>query len=207
MFTGLVQAVGSVAYIAKRGAADTSCLRLPPGARAEKNPPSLQVYVDSHLPYWPSEGGSVAIDGVCLTHRGRPLLEFDLSDETLARTTLGNLREGSRVNVELALRAGDPIGGHFVQGHVDGVGEFLGSSGEENRFRAPDGGEKFLADKGSITLAGVSLTVIRPAGPEFSVALVPHTLSATTLGELRPGDAVNVEYDVLARYLLAGRIF
>jgi riboflavin synthase len=167
------------------------------------------------LPYQPPEGGSVAIDGCCLTrvllpppsHQsgsrvGSRLLRFDLSEETLARTTLGSLRESSRVNVEAALRAGDPIGGHFVAGHVDGVGEFLGSSGEEFRFCAPEGGERFLVDKGSITLAGVSLTVVRPSGLEFSVALVPHTLSATTLGLLSPGDAVNVEYDALARYAL-----
>jgi len=173
------------------------------------------------LPYEPPEGGSVAIDGCCLTRvllpppalpssrqgetrEGSSLLRFDLSEETLARTTLGSLREGSRVNVELALRAGDAIGGHFVTGHVDGVGEFMGSSGEEFRFRAPEGGERFLADKGSITLAGVSLTVVRPLGLEFSVALVPHTLSVTTLGALSPGDRVNVEYDVLARYSLGG---
>ncbi|MNC90167.1 Riboflavin synthase [compost metagenome] len=105
------------------------------------------------------------------------------------------------MNVEAALRAGDPIGGHFVTGHVDGIGEFLGSDGESYRFRAPAGAERFLVDKGSITLAGVSLTVIAPSGLEFSVALVPHTLSATTLGALSPGDPVNVEYDVLARYL------
>lgn len=196
MFTGIVQAVGTVAYVRKPGGGQ--CLRVPEADR-DPNPSSLQVHV-GELPYWPPAGGSVAIDGCCLTHTGGSLLAFDLSDETLFRTTLGALREGSQVNVEAALRAGDPIGGHFVTGHVDGVGEFLGSAGEEFRFRSPEGAEPFLADKGSIALAGVSLTVIRPSGLELSVALIPHTLSATTLGSLSPGDAVNVEYDVLARY-------
>ena len=197
MFTGIVQAVGTVAYIAKRGGG--ACLRTPPEGRME-NPPSLQIHVRG-LPYWPPVGGSVAIDGCCLTHRGEHgMLEFDLSLETYDRTTLGELVEGSRVNVEAALRAGDPIGGHFVTGHVDGVGEFLGSEGEVFRFRAPEGGEGFLVDKGSIAIAGVSLTLVRPVGREFSVAVIPHTLSATTLGSLSVGDGVNIEYDVLARY-------
>jgi riboflavin synthase len=128
------------------------------------------------------------------------LLEFDLSLETYDRTTFGSLEDGSRVNVEAALRAGDAIGGHFVTGHVDGVGEFLGSDGEDFRFRVPSDGEGFLVDKGSIAIAGVSLTVVRPVGLEFSVAVIPHTLSATTLGSLAVGDGVNIEYDVLARY-------
>jgi riboflavin synthase len=197
MFTGIVQAVGTVAYIGKPGG--EACLRTPPKGRME-NPPSLQIHVRG-LPYWPPVGGSVAIDGCCLTHRGdRSLLEFDLSLETYDRTTLGALEEGSMVYVETALRAGDPIGGHFVTGHVDGVGVFLGSEGEEYRFRVPDGGEGFLVDKGSIAIAGVSLTVVRPEGLEFSVAVIPHTLSATTLGALSVGDGVNIEYDVLARY-------
>jgi riboflavin synthase len=194
MFTGIVQAVGTVRVAGRR----------------------LVVEV-AGLPYEPPEGGSVAIDGVCLTRVCLPpptaggdasqtregRLAFDLSHETLARTTLGALGEGSKVNVEAALRAGDPIGGHFVMGHVDGVGEFLGSSGEEFRFRAPDGGERFLVDKGSITLAGVSLTVVRPEGRDLWVALIPQTLRETTLSELQPGGSVNVEYDALARYLNA----
>lgn len=180
MFTGIVQCVGTVVSTGN--------------ARLEVDAPSL--------PYWPPDGGSIAIDGCCLTHTGGAPLTFDLSDETLSRTTLGLLREGSQVNVEAALRAGEPIGGHFVTGHVDGMGAFLGSSGEEFRFSAPTGGERYLADKGAITIAGVSLTVVRPAGLEFSVALIPHTLQATTLGSLSSGDPVNIEFDVLARYVL-----
>jgi riboflavin synthase alpha subunit len=197
MFTGIIQTVGQVAFIAKRGFDGSAC-RLE-HAQADGRHPSLQVHA-VHLPYFPPEGGSVAIDGCCLTHRGGTLLQFDLSDETYDRTTLGSLEEASHVNVEAALRAGDPIGGHFVTGHVDGVGKFLGSSGEEFRFEAPADAEPFLADKGSIAIAGVSLTVIRPKGIEFSVALIPHTLQSTTLGRLHPGDPVNIEYDVLARY-------
>ena len=196
MFTGIVQAVGTVSEAGRR----------------------LVVAV-SGLPYEVPEGGSVASDGVCLTRVLLPppappssrqsetregSFVFDLSEETLGRTTLGGLGVGARVNVEAALRAGDAIGGHFVSGHVDGVGEFLGSSGEEFRFRAPVGGERFLVDKGSIAVAGVSLTVVRPVGLEFSVAVIPHTLSATTFGSLSVGDGVNIEYDVLARYALGG---
>ena len=198
MFTGIVQSVGQVVFIAKKGSKGLSCQHDPKGAAAA-NFPSLQVHVVD-LPYWPPEGGSVAIDGCCLTQRGGTILQFDLSDETYERTTLGGLEEGSSVNVEAALRAGDPIGGHFVTGHVDGVGRFLGSSGEEYRFQAPQGAEPYLADKGSIAVAGVSLTVIQPEGLEFSVALIPHTLESTTFGGLRRGDPVNIEFDLLARY-------
>jgi len=185
MFTGIVQAVGEVVQAGRQ----------------------LVVAV-SGLPYEVPAGGSVAIDGCCLTRVLLPHtsegLTFDLSEETLARTTLGGLGAGTRVNVEAALRAGDPIGGHFVMGHVDGVGEFLGSDGEEFRFLAPEGAEGFLVDKGSVAIAGVSLTVVRPARLEFSVALVPHTLSVTTLGSLASGDSVNIEYDALARYAMRG---
>lgn len=176
MFTGIVQDVGTV---------------LEPGSR---------LIVQARLPYEPPVGGSVAIDGCCLTHLGGSPLAFDLSDETLARTTLGSLRAGSRVNVEAALRVGDPVGGHFVMGHVDGAAVFLGAEGEVFRFRAPEGAERFLADKGSVALAGVGLTVVRPSGLEFTVALVPHTLANTTLGSLAVGESVNIEFDVLARY-------
>jgi riboflavin synthase alpha subunit len=201
MFTGIVQTVGRVAFIAKRGS-EGSTGGLDPRSSLE-TPPSLQVDAQS-LPYVPRAGGSVAIDGCCLTHLGDSLLQFHLSDETYQRTTLGTLEEGSEVNVEVALRAGDPIGGHFVTGHVDGIGRFLGSAGEEYRFEAPPGGEQFLADMGSVAISGVSLTVIRPTALEFSVALVPHTLQNTTLGRLRAGDSVNIEYDVLARYARRG---
>ena len=201
MFTGIVQTVGRVAFIAKRGSDGLACE--PDPVRSRNKLPSLQIDAKS-LPYFPQAGGSVAIDGCCLTHLGDSLLQFHLSDETYQRTTLGALEEGSEVNVEVALRAGDPIGGHFVAGHVDGIGRFLGSAGEEYRFEAPPDGEPFLADKGSVAISGVSLTVIRPTALEFSVALVPHTLQNTTLGRLRAGDSVNIEYDVLARYARRG---
>src|SRR5262249_46685437 len=125
--------------------------------------------------------------------------------ETLARTTLGGLSAGGRVNLEDSLRAGEPLGGHIVQGHVDGVGEVIARQAEGDgarmRVRAPAPLRRFLVEKGSIAVAGVSLTVAALADDGFEVALIPHTLQVTTLGELSPGDRVNLETDVLARHV------
>jgi riboflavin synthase len=147
-----------------------------------------------------AEGDSVAVDGVCLTAVDGSGLAFDVVDETLDRTTLGELQPGERVNLEPALRAGDPIGGHLVQGHVDGLG-LVRSVGEPVWIDAPPGILRYCVEKGSITVDGVSLTVAALDAEGFAVALVPHTLEATTLGELEPGDAVNLEVDVLAKYV------
>ncbi len=147
-------------------------------------------------------GDSVAIDGVCLTvvsHDGDQLA-FDVVAETLGRSTLGTLAAGDRVNVEPALRAGEPLGGHMVQGHVDGVGGVRSISGLF-WIDAPPDVLRYCVEKGSIAVDGVSLTIAALDDAGFAVALVPHTLAATTLGQAKPGLAVNLEVDVLAKYV------
>jgi riboflavin synthase len=152
-------------------------------------------------------GDSVAIDGCCLTAvkvaDGR--ITFDAVPETLIRTTLGRLDAGSAVNLEPALRAGEPLGGHIVQGHVDGVGRVrtLEPEGEGARLRVevPPDVLRYCVEKGSLTVAGVSLTIAALEDDGVAIALVPHTLAATTLGALGPGDEVNLEADVLAKYV------
>ena len=146
-------------------------------------------------------GDSVAISGVCLTVVDTTPLAFDVVGETLDRTTLGALSEGDEVNVEPALRAGDPLGGHIVQGHVDGVGTFRGSDSGFTWFDASPDVLRYCVEKGSITVDGTSLTVAGLDDAGFAVALVPHTLDVTTLGALEPGDRVNLEVDVLAKYV------
>jgi riboflavin synthase len=147
-------------------------------------------------------GDSIAVDGVCLTvveHDGDQFA-FDVVDETLSRTTLGTLTADARVNIEPALRAGDPLGGHMVQGHVDGVGR-VRSSSQPVWIDAPADVLRYCVEKGSIAVDGVSLTIAALDDDGFAVALVPHTLAATTLGAAKPGDAVNLEVDVLAKYV------
>jgi riboflavin synthase len=147
-------------------------------------------------------GDSVAIAGVCLTVIGRQngALTFVVVPETLGRTTFGRLTAGTRVNVEPSLRAGDPLGGHFVQGHVDGVGT-LREHADLTWFDAPPKITRYCVEKGSIAIDGTSLTVADVDDAGFAVALIPHTLKATTLGSLEPGDPVNLEVDVLAKYV------
>jgi riboflavin synthase len=156
----------------------------------------------------PSElGDSVAVDGVCLTvvAAADGTLAFDAVPETLARTSLGTLDHGSRVNLEPALRAGDPLGGHYVQGHVDGVGRVrsVATDGDGKRvwFDAPPELLRYVVEKGSIAVQGTSLTVSAADGAGFEVALIPHTLQATTLDGLAQGHPVNLEVDVLAKYV------
>jgi riboflavin synthase len=152
-------------------------------------------------------GDSVAIDGVCLTavsvEDGR--IAFDAVAETLRRSALGRLAAGSDVNVEAPLRAGDSLGGHVVQGHVDAVGTVrsiaLEPGGARMWFDAPREVLRYCVEKGSVTVSGVALTVTALDDDGFEVALVPHTLAATTLGSVRPGDEVNLEADVLAKYV------
>jgi len=156
-----------------------------------------------------AEGGSVAVSGVCLTAtraNGRGFAA-DVVPETLERTSLGALEEGHLVNLELALRAGDPLGGHVVQGHVDGVGTVtaLEDEGEGRGGRlhveAPPDVLRYVVEKGSIAVDGVSLTVAEAGESDFVVALIPETLQRTTLGRRAPGDPVNLEVDVLAKYV------
>jgi riboflavin synthase len=147
-------------------------------------------------------GDSISINGVCLTvvERDTGRFSFDVVPETLSRTTLGSLSTGDLVNVEPALRAGDPLGGHIVQGHVDGVGA-VRSTGEPVWIDAPPEVLRYCAEKGSIAVDGVSLTIAALDEAGFAVALVPHTLDVTTLGNAAPGTAVNLEVDVLAKYV------
>jgi riboflavin synthase len=157
-------------------------------------------------------GDSVAIDGVCLTvvDGDRKTLAFDAVPETLSRTTLGRLAPGVPVNLEPALRAGEALGGHYVQGHVDGVGRIrsVDEEGEGKRIwvDAPAELLRYCVEKGSVAVDGISLTIARIDDQGFAVALVPHTLEVTTLGRAGPGDEVNLEADVLAKYVerLAG---
>ena len=128
-------------------------------------------------------------------------LAFDAVPETLARTSLATLEPGSRVNLEPALRAGDALGGHYVQGHVDGVGTYRGISDGLHWFDAPHEIVRYVVEKGSIAVQGTSLTVAARDDSGFAVALIPHTLEVTTLGELGPGSPVNLEVDVLAKYV------
>lgn len=187
MFTGLVQGVGTVA------ARDESHLEI-------AFPPDL--WSDSL-----TEGESVAINGACLTvtHFTESQMSFDVSPETWNRTSLGQLKLDSTVNIERAMRATDRFGGHIVQGHVDGVGKVMSKTDTGEfivfRFEIPAEGTLFLIDKGSITIDGVSLTVVHPTGTEFDVWVIPHTLANTNLNTRNPGDEVNLEYDVIAKYV------
>jgi riboflavin synthase len=166
-----------------------------------------RLVVESSLD--PGVGDSVAVDGVCLTvaERTDGRLAFDVMPETLERAKAF----GAEVNLETALRAGEPLGGHYVQGHVDGIGRVrtIQPEGESRRvtIEAPPSVLRYCVEKGSITVEGVSLTITTIAGDAFEVALVQHTLEATTLGSLEPGDEINLEVDVLAKYVerLLGR--
>jgi riboflavin synthase len=180
MFTGIVQHLGTV--------------------KAWKGP---RLFVKAPLRKV-RKGDSVSIEGVCLTvvSWSAGTAGFDLSEETLQKTTLGALKPGDRVNVEGALRAGDPLGGHYVQGHVEGVGKLV-STGPLYRFEGYPGLSRCLASKGSVAVDGVSLTVVDPSGDYFSVALIPHTLKNTTLGLKKPGAPVNIESDMIARQVAA----
>jgi riboflavin synthase len=189
MFTGLVREVGRVASVA--GGAD--------GVRIDVEAP--QTAAGAQV------GDSISINGVCLTvvsvADGR--FAFEAVPETLARSSLGRLEAGSRVNLEPALRAGEPLGGHYVQGHVDGVGTVrsVEDEGDGSRvwFDAPPELLRYVVEKGSIAIEGTSLTIADLDDEGFGVALIPHTLAETTLGTLAVGDPVNLEADVLAKYV------
>ena len=153
-----------------------------------------------------TEGASIAVNGVCLTvvawdqGPSPSWWEADAVDETLARSTLGTLAPGDPVNLERPVRLADRLGGHLVQGHVDGVGTVT-SPAPDLRVAVPEGLARYIVEKGSITVDGVSLTVVDAGQADFSVAVIPHTSAVTTLGHRRPGDGVNLEVDVTAKYV------
>jgi riboflavin synthase len=148
-----------------------------------------------------SIGDSIAVNGCCLTvvERGPDWWEADVVPESLARTNLDDLGPGDRVNLERPVRLSDRLGGHLVQGHVDGVGTIV-SPAPDLEVEAPAALRRYLVEKGSITVDGCSLTVVRPTGRGFQAALIPHTTDVTVLGRKGPGDRVNLEVDVIAKY-------
>ena len=200
MFSGLILETGRVA-----------CDPEPSPGGGCRLAVDLSAEIVARLPS-PPLGASLAVSGVCLTVVSLDPISassyralFELSPETLSRTALGDLRSGAEVNLEPALRVGDPLGGHWVQGHVDGTASVVDRR-EQDPFRilafsVPEGMERYLAEKGSVTVDGVSLTVSALAADRFEVALVPHTLAVTTLKHLVPGDRVHLEVDVLAKYV------
>jgi riboflavin synthase len=195
MFTGIVQEIGAIRRSeARAGAGAALDRRIEVGfSRIARNRLGL--------------GDSICVDGVCLTvaELGEASFHADVSAETLHVTTLGAKLAGAKVNLEPALRAGDSLGGHWVSGHVDGVAEVLVCEGDARslrvQFAAPAPLARYIARKGSVTLDGVSLTVNEVDGVRFSVNLIPHTLEVTTLGALVAGARVNLEIDLLARYV------
>ncbi|MEH3034237.1 MAG: riboflavin synthase [Aeromicrobium erythreum] len=202
MFTGLVEEKGVVTAVEPLGDAVRLSVRGP------------LVTSDA------THGASISVNGCCLTVMAQDgdVFGADVMAESLDRTSLGDLAVGDEVNLERAMAAGGRMGGHVVQGHVDGTGTLLDRTPSEHwevlRFSLPDDLARYLVEKGSITVQGVSLTVVdvsepRASDPSFSVSLIPTTLADTTLGTLAPGDRVNLEVDVLAKYverLLAARL-
>jgi len=190
MFTGIIQSIGFIAAIEPKGQ-DTR-LRVHTG----------KLSLDDV-----AIGDSIAVNGVCLTAVELPGDGFwaDVSGETLSRTTFANLRQNSKVNLEKALTPTTHLGGHLVSGHVDGIGEVIerADAGRSVKFRikAPAELAKYIAEKGSICVDGISLTVNAVDGAVFDLNIVPHTLTETTMGDFQPGNKVNLEVDVIARYL------
>lgn len=193
MFTGIVTDLGEVL-----------------GAQPQGEGRRLKLRTALNLEDAPS-GASIACAGVCLTivaktrEGGFWTFDADVSTETLEKTTLGAWAPGLRINLERPLRLGDEFGGHVVSGHVDGVGHVAAVAPQKDstrvRFRAPPGLARFIAEKGSIAVDGASLTVNAVQGSDFEVNLIPHTLAVTSFGALAPGSAVNLEIDLLARYV------
>jgi riboflavin synthase len=190
MFTGIVQDIGRIE------------------ARAERGGDARFAIAVTHLNLAQvKEGDSLCVQGVCLTAVSltERAFEADVSVETLTVTTLGAFQPGSAVNLEPALRAGDPLGGHLVSGHVDGIGEVVELAEDARSLRvtiaAPAALLRYIAHKGSITVDGVSLTVNEVSNARFGVNLIPHTRAVTTLGRLARGVRVNLEVDLLARYV------
>jgi riboflavin synthase len=189
MFTGLVEGTGTIRRLERAG----GDMRLTVQASLER--PELEI------------GESIAVDGVCLTVVGfrKGAFTVDVSQESLSRSTLGQRRQGDEVNLERALRLGDRMGGHLVNGHVDGTGRVAARrrQGESVVFRFEVAVEvsRYLIEKGSVAVNGVSLTVNRCEGRHFEVNIVPHTARVTTMGKLQMGDLVNIEVDIIGKYV------
>jgi len=189
MFSGIVEAVGEVARVETRGGGVTLTVRVPPSLRGLE------------------PGASVAVNGVCLTVTGGDgdLLQFDAVGATLRRTLLGKVGPGARLNLERSLRLGDRLDGHLVTGHCDGVGTVDARRPGEGavffEIRAPQELSAQIVPRGSVAVDGVSLTVAAVRGTVFTVSIVPYTLRETTMGDYRPGTAVHLETDVLAKYV------
>jgi riboflavin synthase len=189
MFTGLVETTGTILHL-KRADRDLHLT-----VRASLEPPSLKI------------GESIAVDGVCLTVTSLQGDAFtvDVSEETVSRSTLGQRRQGDEVNLERALRLGDRLGGHLVNGHVDGTGRVAARQRRAESlaftFEIPPELSRYLIEKGSVAVNGVSLTVNRSEGRQFEVNVVPHTARASTMGKLKVGDVANVEVDLIGKYV------
>lgn len=189
MFTGIIETIGTIRNV----------VRHPAGARL--------TIAAAALAHSARLGDSLAVDGACLTIAALDgdAVDCDLSTETLARTTLGALRVGGRVNLERPLRLGDRVGGHFVTGHVDAVGQLVGRApqgdGAVYRVRFPDSLAPFLVPKGSVAVDGISLTVAALTGYQFEVAVIPFTLRSTTLADKRVGARLNLEADLIGKHV------
>lgn len=192
MFTGIITALGTVRAISPIGAGK-----------------DMRLVIEAPWPDTASIalGASIACSGCCLTavELGPDWFAADASAETLSCTTMGSWKVGSRINLERSLKVGDELGGHIVSGHVDGVGHAVSATPENAstrwQFRVPADLSRFIAEKGSVAINGVSLTVNAVQGDTFGVNIIPHTASVTGFGTLAPGDAVNIEIDMLARYV------
>ena len=191
MFTGLVEEVGTITSIVERAGNHRITIKAPETAKELK------------------QGNSVAVSGVCLTALDIQSDSFcaDLAAETWARTSLSRITEGARINLELPLRADGRMGGHIVQGHVDGTGRLVVLEPIPNAddfwllIDIPEDLEKYVVFKGSIAIEGISLTVAKLEGLRLTIAIIPHTIRMTNLGSLKPGDPVNIETDIVAKYL------
>lgn len=198
MFTGIITAQGQVAEVTPIGGGQDM---------------RLVIATPEGWLEGAALGASIACSGCCLTVIARDERRFtvEVSAETLGKTTLGQWRQGGTINLERALKMGDEMGGHVVSGHVDGVGEVVSATPENGSLRLvvklPEALARFVAPKGSVTIEGVSLTVNDVEGSRFGVNLIPHTAQVTTLGGLRPGAPVNIEIDMLARYVARLREF
>ncbi len=189
MFTGIIQDIGKI-------------------QRAERRNQGLYLAIGTRLDLETTKlGDSIAVDGACLTviQKWSSAFAVEVGKETLERTALSRAKEGQAVNLEMALKMTDSLSGHFVTGHVDGTGEIIDMASEGSsfryRFRAPAATARYLIEKGSIAVDGISLTVAECQGEEFSVSVLPYTVNQTTLSRKRAGDPVNLEVDMIAKYV------